>query len=145
MQQTSQMKDNPNISSMDNQLNNRENSNNAKKAEEQKQQQEMMKNTILSQVLDKQAFSRLSNLFVAKPEKSQAVENMIVNMARMGQIRGKMTDEDLKKLLDQISVKTSKTTKVNYDRRRAAIDSDDEDNLIGRGKKGNGETSSDED
>lgn len=43
----------------------------------------------------------------------------------MGQIRGKMTDEGLKGLLDKISEKTTKTTTVKFNRRR--VDSDDED------------------
>ncbi|KAF7639672.1 hypothetical protein Mgra_00000998 [Meloidogyne graminicola] len=145
MQQASQIADgiqnNQKISN--NQTNVGDNSADSKRAEEQKQQQEMMRNTILAQVLDKSALARLSNLSVAKPEKSQAVENMIINMARMGQIRGKMSDEDLKKLLDKIADKTTKSTKVNYDRRRAAIDSDDEDGLTGQSKKG--DESSDED
>lgn len=45
-------------------------------------------------------------------------------MYRTGQIREKLTDERLRQLLDQISEKTTKTTTVHFDRRRAAIDSD---------------------
>lgn len=90
------------------------------------EQQEMMKNSILTQILDKSALARLSNLSVAKPDKGKAVENLIVQMARSGQIRGKMSDDDLRNLLDRMAG-TTKTTKVKYDRRRAAIDSDDEE------------------
>uniref|UniRef100_A0A915CH26 Programmed cell death protein 5 n=2 Tax=Parascaris univalens TaxID=6257 RepID=A0A915CH26_PARUN len=96
----------------------------AEQARKAAEQQENMKNSILSQVLDQSAMARLSNLTAAKPEKAAMVENMIIQMARMGQIAGKMNDETLKELLDRISERTQKTTTVKFDRRRAAIDSD---------------------
>uniref|UniRef100_A0A915K064 Programmed cell death protein 5 n=1 Tax=Romanomermis culicivorax TaxID=13658 RepID=A0A915K064_ROMCU len=88
---------------------------------------EQVRNTILSQVLDQNARARLSNISIAKPEKAQMLENMIINSARMGRIAGKLTDEQFKKMLDQVNdqVPTKKTT-VTFDRRRAALDSDDE-------------------
>lgn len=49
---------------------------------------------------------------LAKPEKGQMVENMLINMARMGQVRGKLGEKDLVGLLEQINEKISKTTKV---------------------------------
>ncbi|MFH4973676.1 hypothetical protein AB6A40_000385 [Gnathostoma spinigerum] len=97
-----------------------------KQAREAAEQQETIKNSILSQVLDQQAMVRLSNIAAAKPEKAQRVENLIVEMARRGQIAGKLNDESLRQLLDRISEQTKKTTTVKFDRRRAAIDSDSE-------------------
>uniref|UniRef100_A0A914EEI7 Programmed cell death protein 5 n=1 Tax=Acrobeloides nanus TaxID=290746 RepID=A0A914EEI7_9BILA len=89
-----------------------------------REQQEMLKNTILTQVLAQDALARLNNLLVAKPDKGKMVESMIIQMARTGQIAGKLSDDELKKLLDQISERSNKTTTVKFDRRRAAIDSD---------------------
>ncbi|TKR62576.1 hypothetical protein L596_026510 [Steinernema carpocapsae] len=94
------------------------------KARQAAEQQEEMKNTILSQCLQQDAMSRLSNLAAAKPQKAQMVENMIIQMARRGQIAGKMSDAQLKQLLDRFSEQTQRTTTVKFDRRRAAIDSD---------------------
>lgn len=37
-----------------------------------------------------------------------------------------MTEEDLKGILEKVSQQFSRETKVKFDRRRAAIDSDDE-------------------
>ncbi|VDK67295.1 unnamed protein product [Anisakis simplex] len=83
------------------------------KAEQaRREQQETMKNSILHQVLDQSAMARLSNLLAAKPEKGAMIENTIIQMARTGQIVGKMNDETLKQLLDRISEKTHKTTTV---------------------------------
>ncbi|KAI1717916.1 double-stranded DNA-binding domain-containing protein [Ditylenchus destructor] len=97
---------------------------NKQNAEDTARQQEIMKNNVLTQVMDQNALARLNNLAAVKPEKAKAVENMIISMARTGQIREKLTDERLRQLLDQISEKTTKTTTVHFDRRRAAIDSD---------------------
>ncbi|VDK87611.1 unnamed protein product [Onchocerca ochengi] len=96
----------------------------AEKMKEAAEREENMKNTILSQVLDQNAMARLSNFSAAKPEKAKMVENMIVQMARRGQIAGKMGDETLRQLLSRFSESTRQTTTVKFDRRRAAIDSD---------------------
>ncbi|CAG9534570.1 unnamed protein product [Cercopithifilaria johnstoni] len=96
----------------------------AEKAKEAAEREENMKNAILSQVLDQDAMARLSNLSAAKPEKARMVENMIVQMARRGQIAGKMDDESLRRLLTRFSENTRQITTVKFDRRRAAIDSD---------------------
>lgn len=78
-------------------------------------------------MLDQEARARLSNIAIAKPEKARQVESMIINMARFGQITGKLGDAQLRDLLDKISEKTQKPeTKVKFDRRRAAIDSDED-------------------
>jgi len=97
---------------------------NAGDVEKQKNEQEIAKNSILAQVMDQSAFARLSNLAAAKPDKAKTVESIIINMARMGQIRSKMSDEDLRGLLSRISDTKTNTT-VKYNRRK--IDSDDED------------------
>ena len=89
-----------------------------------KDEQDIAKNSILIQVLDQNALARISNLAAVKPEKAKAVENMIIQMAKSGQIQEKLTDERFRQLLDQISERTTKTTTVKFDRRRAAMDSD---------------------
>merc|ERR1712223_707191 len=68
-----------------------------------------MKNSILNQVL--------------KQEKGQKIEAMLIQMAQTGQLGGRIGEEDLIGLLEKISGTTSKP-KVNFDRRRAALDSD---------------------
>jgi programmed cell death protein 5 len=99
---------------------------NEEEARKMMEQQEMMRNTILKQVLDQSAIARLSNLAAAKPDKAKGVEAMIVQMARSGQISGKLSDEALRQLLDKVSERSHKTTTVKFDRRRAALDSDED-------------------
>lgn len=56
------------------------------------------------------------------------VEAMLLNMARSGRIAQKIGEAELIQLLESINASTqSKKTSVKFDRRRAAIDSDDED------------------
>lgn len=55
-------------------------------------------------------------------------ENMVIQMAQRGQIMGKLDDEKFKSILESVtSQMPQKQSTVKYDRRRAAIDSDDDD------------------
>lgn len=56
------------------------------------------------------------------------VEGMIIRMAQMGQIAGKLDDPQLVQLLESLNKQMPKSNStVKFDRRRAAMDSDDED------------------
>ena len=53
---------------------------------------------------------------------------MIIQMAQTGRIGGKIDDEQLVSLLETLSSQMPRSgSKVNFDRRRAALDSDDDD------------------
>jgi len=95
------------------------------KQEERQKQMEDMKNGILSQVLDQKARARLNTLMVAKPEKGRQMEAMICQMAQTGQIGGKLGEDELINLLERFNSNKS-TSKVKFDRRRAALDSDED-------------------
>jgi len=101
-------------------------------AQQQQQQQEEkmkqmndMKNSILSQVLDQEARARLNTLMVAKPEKARQVEGMLCQMAQSGQLGGKLGEKELKDLLGRFASNQT-SSKVKFDRRRAALDSDED-------------------
>jgi len=98
-----------------------------KQMEERQAQMTDMKNSILSQVLDQEARARLNTLMIAKPEKGKQVEAMLCQMAQTGQLGGKLGEQDLKELLERFNAGSASNTKVKFDRRRAALDSDDED------------------
>ncbi|RWS24644.1 programmed cell death protein 5-like protein [Leptotrombidium deliense] len=75
------------------------------------------------------AFSNLiavNTLKTAKPEKAKAVEDILINNARMGVIGGKLSESDLIGVLEKINQQFSKETKVKFDRRRANLDSDED-------------------
>ncbi|KAM9765753.1 programmed cell death protein 5 [Menidia menidia] len=101
-------------------------SSNNQQGEEAKQRETEMRNSILAQVLDQSARARLSNLALVKPEKANAVENYLIQMARFGKLGGKITESGLIEILEKVSQQTEKKMTVTFNRRRV-MDSDDED------------------
>ncbi|KAF4091828.1 hypothetical protein AMELA_G00041560 [Ameiurus melas] len=94
--------------------------------QEAKQRETEMRNTILAQVLDQSARARLSNLALVKPDKAKAVENYLIQMARMGQLGGKISESGLIEILEKVSQQTEKKTTVKFNRQRV-MDSDEDD------------------
>ncbi|KAL0822554.1 hypothetical protein ABMA28_004597 [Loxostege sticticalis] len=102
--------------------------NHAKAQEERMQAMEEAKQSILSQALSQDARARLNNIKFSRPEKGAMVENMICRMAQMGQVRSKISEEELIQLVESLNQQMPKSTStVKFDRRRAALDSDDDD------------------
>ncbi|XP_041798664.1 programmed cell death protein 5 [Chelmon rostratus] len=97
---------------------------NNQQAEEAKQRETEMRNSILAQVLDQSARARLSSLALVKPEKANAVQNYLIQMAQFGKLSGKISESGLIEILK--SQQTEKKTTVTFNRQRV-MDSDDED------------------
>ncbi|CAL1679502.1 unnamed protein product [Lasius platythorax] len=97
--------------------------------EEKMQRMEEMKHTILTQVLDQSARARLNTLCLGKPEKGKMVEEMLLNMAQNQQLPGKLGEKQLISLLESLNQQTQRKITVKFDRRRAALDSDDDMDL----------------
>ncbi|XP_026471474.1 programmed cell death protein 5-like [Ctenocephalides felis] len=98
-----------------------------KAQEEQVKAAEDAKNSILAQILSQSARARLNTIKISKPEKAQMVEQMLVRMAQNGQLRGQIDEPQLIELLQNVNQQMpQKKTSVKFDRRRAALDSDDE-------------------
>ena len=78
-------------------------------AEEQEQQnakaeqQAENRGMALASLMDPKARERLSRIAIVKPEKAQALENMILQAAQRGQLGGKVTEDSLIKMLEQIN------------------------------------------
>lgn len=106
-----------------------DNVDNKQAMEERMQRMEEMKHTILAQVLDQSARARLNTLCLGKPEKGKMVEEMLLNMAQNRQLPGKLGEQQLINLLESLNQQTQKKTIVKFDRRRAALDSDDDMDL----------------
>ena len=71
-------------------------------------------------------FPAVNTLMIAKPDKGRQVEAAIIQMAQTGQIGGRLSEEELIGLLERFAGSTKKTA-VKFDRRRNALDSDEED------------------
>lgn len=121
-----------------------------KAQEDRMRQQEEMKHSILSQILDQNARARrkpfafdlyfvkltlfflfyfvVNTLKISKPEKAQLVEGQLLRMAQSGQLPGKLNEEQLIQLLESLNQQMPRSTSsVKFDRRRAALDSDDDE------------------
>ncbi|XP_024296082.1 programmed cell death protein 5 isoform X1 [Oncorhynchus tshawytscha] len=109
-----------------NQMSPVDSSNDQQGQQEAKQKETEMRNSILAQVLDQSARARLSNLALVKPEKAKAVENYLIQMARMGQLGGKISETGLIDILEKVSQQTEKKTTVKFNRRKV-MDSDEDD------------------
>jgi programmed cell death protein 5 len=70
--------------------------------EQQKEQMRQQLKQIASQILTKEAQSRLGNIRTAKPDLAAQIELQLVQLHRTGQIKDKITDDQLKRLLKQI-------------------------------------------
>ena len=67
----------------------------------------------------------MNTILIAKPEKGAQVENAIIQMAQSGQLGGKLSDEELVGLLERFAGASQKSS-VKFDRRRNALDSDED-------------------
>ncbi|XP_072135808.1 programmed cell death protein 5 [Mobula birostris] len=94
--------------------------------QEAKQRETEMRNSILAQVLDQSARARLSNLALVKPEKAKSVENYLIQLAKFGQLGGKISESGLIEILEKANQQMGKQTMVKFNRRKV-MDSDEED------------------
>ncbi|GHJ85088.1 hypothetical protein NliqN6_1490 [Naganishia liquefaciens] len=74
----------------------------AAKAQAQAQEEEMRR-TLMGQILEPDARERLSRIALTRPSLARQIEELLVRMARSGQLKGKVGDTELKGLLEQVS------------------------------------------
>ena len=63
-----------------------------------------------------------------KESRAQDVENRLITLARSGQLRSKVTEEQLKELLNAVA-ETKEEGKIVVSRRKGGWDEDDDDLL----------------
>lgn len=78
------------------------------------------------QILDTDARERLGRVSIVKPEKARAVEDYLINMARMGKMTTKIDENQLIELLEQVTEQGKKDTKITVNRKRYESDSDED-------------------
>ncbi|KAJ1952639.1 hypothetical protein IWQ62_006177 [Dispira parvispora] len=94
---------------------------------EKKRQMEEMREMMLAQILQTDARERLARIAMVKADKARSIEDMLIRMARMGQLRGKVNDTQLVDLLEQVNEKTKRNEpKIVFNRRRDEDDDDDD-------------------
>lgn len=102
--------------------------------DDQRKQQDEQRASILSQILEPEAADRLGRIRMVKESRATDVETRLIMLARSGQLRAKVTEEQLKQMLasltehDEQSGKSLKSAKVV--RRTDFDDDDDLDDLL---------------
>jgi len=97
--------------------------------DEQKQQQEAdARQSILNQILEPAAAERLGRIRLVKESRAMDVENRLILLARSGQLRQKVSEVQLKELLNAVA-ETKEEEKIVISRRKGGWDDDDDDLL----------------
>ncbi|KAF8969951.1 PDCD5-related protein [Flammula alnicola] len=95
--------------------------------EQKREQEEQMRRDMLTTVLDTAARERLSRIALVSPERSKQIEMIIFRMAQSGQLRGRVSEEQLIDLLNQMEEVQGKSgvkkSTIVY-RRRKGLDDD---------------------
>jgi len=93
-----------------------------------KEQEEQLRRDLLTTVLDTAARERLSRIALVSPDRSKQIEMILVRMAQSGQLRGRVTEEQLIDLLDQMEEVQGKgapkKSTIVYHRRKGLDDDD---------------------
>ncbi|KAI1212529.1 double-stranded DNA-binding domain-containing protein [Annulohypoxylon truncatum] len=97
----------------------------ANQAEQQKQQEAEARQSILNQILHPEAADRLGRIRLVKEERANDVENRLIMLARTGQLRQKVTEAQLKELLNAVA-DNKEEEKIVVARRKAWDDEDDD-------------------
>ncbi|KAH6628537.1 PDCD5-related protein [Chaetomium tenue] len=97
----------------------------------QKQQQEAeARKSVLNQILEPDAADRLGRIRLVKEQRATDVENRLIMLAQTGQLRQKVTETQLKDLLNAM-VDNQEQEKIVVNRRKGWDDDEDDDELFG--------------
>ncbi|CAE6441953.1 hypothetical protein ACGC1H_004302 [Rhizoctonia solani] len=94
--------------------------------DESRQSEDQMKRDLLATVLDSSARERLARISLVRPALSGQIEQILLRMAQTGQLRGRVTEQQLIGLLEQAEESQGKAVpkKVVYQRRKELDDDD---------------------
>jgi programmed cell death protein 5 len=80
---------------------------------------------MLNQILHPEAADRLGRIRLVKEDRATEIENRLIMLAQTGQIRQKVTEEQLKELLNAVADNKEKE-KIVVSRRKVWDDDDDD-------------------
>ncbi|KAJ1309640.1 hypothetical protein OPQ81_006407 [Rhizoctonia solani] len=94
--------------------------------DETRQSEDQMKRDLLATVLDSSARERLARISLVRPALSGQIEQILLRMAQTGQLRSRVTEQQLIGLLEQAEESQGKAApkKVVYQRRKELDDDD---------------------
>ncbi|MEO2241343.1 MAG: DNA-binding protein [Euryarchaeota archaeon] len=88
-----------------------------RKKEEQRALEEAQRRAILRRILTPEARERLARVRLARPQLAQAVENYLIQLAQSGRLDGRVDEDQLKRLLKQVSKATRRDFKIRIERK----------------------------
>ncbi|RPD59173.1 DNA-binding TFAR19-related protein [Lentinus tigrinus ALCF2SS1-6] len=92
--------------------------------------EEQMRRDLLATILDTAARERLARIALVSPDRAHQIEAILLRMAQTGQLRGRVSEEQLIQLLDQIDGADSKSTPAKgaiiFQHRKGGFDDDDD-------------------
>jgi programmed cell death protein 5 len=80
---------------------------------QQREEAEMQKEALLKQNLEEGARKRLNTVQMAKPEFGEQVEQQMLQLIQSGQIDHKITEQQMKEILEELNNKMSDNTDYN--------------------------------
>lgn len=86
----------------------------AESQENMRREFEAQKKQIIMQILTPEARSRLANLRLTRQDFVEQIELQLIQLAQMGRVKTKITDEQLKELLKKV---TGKKREINITRK----------------------------
>ncbi|TQS32490.1 hypothetical protein Golomagni_07186 [Golovinomyces magnicellulatus] len=89
-------------------------------------QQDEARQHVLNQILHPEAADRLGRIRLVKESRAQEIENRLIALAQSGQLRQKVTETQLKELLNAVA-DNKEQEKIVVSRRKAWDDDDDLD------------------
>ncbi|KAI0094084.1 DNA-binding TFAR19-related protein [Irpex rosettiformis] len=98
-------------------------------AAQQRAAEEEMRRNLLATVLDTAARERLSRIALVSQDRARQIEAILLRMAQTGQLRGRVTEQQLIDLLEKADDAQGKSHPqkgaIVYQRRKDAFDDDD--------------------
>ncbi|KAJ5306551.1 hypothetical protein PENANT_c031G07821 [Penicillium antarcticum] len=101
-------------------------------AQQRQQAEAERRASIMTQILDPAAADRLGRIRLVKESRATDIENRLIMLAQSGQLRQKVTEEQLKELLGAVAEnqrKEEEEQKIVISRRKGGWDDDDDDLL----------------
>ncbi|KAE8360724.1 PDCD5-related protein [Aspergillus caelatus] len=97
--------------------------------DQRKQAEAERRSAILNQILEPEAADRLGRIRLVKESRAVDIENRLIMLAQTGQLRQKVSEDQLKQLLNAVAEnqrKDEEEHKVVFNRRKGGWDDDDD-------------------
>ncbi|KAK0717056.1 PDCD5-related protein [Lasiosphaeria miniovina] len=95
-------------------------------AQQRQQAEAEARQSMLNQILQPEAADRLGRIRLVKEQRATEVENRLIMLAQSGQLRAKVTEDQLKELLNAVA-DNKEEEKIVVSRRKGWDDDDDDD------------------